>query len=256
MPSSDWWIVFKTKKEGSGVADTTKDLGELKNGLAGAVEGFTGMSLSSLTVAGALAGVGVEMKKAVDFTLDYASQVRDLSRVSGASAEDTSKLIKVSDDLKVEYSTLEAAAKKLAKEGIALTTDELAKASDKYLSYSDAGARAEYATKTFGKAGLEMTKILEQGGDAIHKMADEQSGNLIMTQESLDKARDYEKAQNELNDTLDGFKVVVGNAVIPILTKLVTGINEAITYGDRMAQSGSVHRPCAPRLITRLSGML
>ncbi len=234
MPNQDWWIVFKTKKEGNGEKELSNNLKDVKQGLVGAIEGFTGLSMGSLTLAGAIAGVGAVMKESVDFTLKYAEQVRDLSRVTGASAEETSRLVQVADDLKVDYGTLTQAAKALAKDGIALTTEALANASDEYLAFGTAGERAQFATEKFGKAGLELTKILEQGGDAIRGMAAEQNGSLILTDDVLKKTRDYEKAQDSLSDTLDGFKVVVGTAVIPLLAGIVSGMTDAITATDQL----------------------
>ena len=139
-----------------------------------------------------MAAFGQGIKAVADFlinatkeTIAYATQVRDLGRISGATAEDTSRLIQVADDLKVEYGVLEQAAKKLAQEGIALTAEELAKASDEYLSIVDAGGRAEYAVEKFGRAGLEMTKILEMGGEALRQLAKDQKDSMILTQEQV-----------------------------------------------------------------------
>ena len=163
-------------------------------------KGFLGLNLSltdlksGLDMASrALQYVGQVYDVVVDSTVKYAEQVRDLSRISGASAEETSRLIQTADDLKVEYGVLQQAAKALAQDGIALTTEELARASDEYLAIEDSGARAEYAVKKFGRAGLELTKVLETGGEALRDMAAGQSKNLILSEKQLEQARDLEK---------------------------------------------------------------
>ena len=109
-------IIIRTMKQGDAKA-TKQDLSELKDGFAGLVEGMTGLNLTSLGTAGALAGIGAGLKKAVDSGLEYAEQVRDLSRISGAGAEATSRLIQTADDLAVSYSTLEQAAKSRRRTG-------------------------------------------------------------------------------------------------------------------------------------------
>jgi hypothetical protein len=160
--------------------------------------------------------------------------VRDLGRISGTTAEESSKLIQVSDDLKIGYDTLTQAAKTLAKDGIALTTEELARSADEYMRITDAGERAQYATEKFGKAGLEMTKILEQGGAAIRQMAAEQSGNLILTEQQVTKAREFEQAQDSLNDTLEGFKVAIGSAILPGITAFLKGLDDLINREQKL----------------------
>ncbi len=171
-------------------------------------------------------------------TVKYAEQVRDLNRISGTGAEQTSRLIQTADDLKIEYQTLEQAARSLAQKGIALTTEELAKSSDEYLALTDAGERAEYAVKKFGRAGLELTKVLETGGDAIRKMAASQNESLILTDAQVEKAREFEKAQDALNDTLMGFKIAIGNAILPSITSFLRGIEALLTAEEKLKDKG------------------
>ncbi len=236
MPNQDWWIVFKTKKEGNAPKELSNDLKEVKAGVVGAIEGFTGLSMSSLGLAGMITGVGVALKESIDFTVKYAEQVGDLSRITGASADESSRLIQVADDLKIDYGTLTQAAKTLAKDGIALTTEELAKASDQYLAFGTAGERAKYATDKFGKSGLELTKILEQGGDAIRAMVAEQNGSLILTDAQVKSARELEKAQDGLTDAFDGLKVALASGVIPTLTSLLKVLTGVFETTEQMAE--------------------
>jgi DNA-binding MarR family transcriptional regulator len=169
----------------------------------------------------AAAMMGEAYKALIGDLLAYSDQVRDLSRVTGASTEESSRLIQVADDLQVEYGSLTQAAKSLAQDGIALTTEELAKASDEYLAITDAGGRAEYAVKKFGRAGLELTKILEQGGDALREMAAGQAENLVLTEAQTKAARELEIAQDGLEDSIQGVKYALANALIPVLNAAI-----------------------------------
>lgn len=235
MPQSILELIFKTSKSGTGGKAAAAELKELKSGVGELSSGLLGVNLASVGVIGVITAVGAEMNVATKETVAYASEVRDLSRISGASVEETSRLIQTADDLKVEYSTLEQAAKALAKNGIALTTEELAKASDEYLAIEDAGGRAEYATTKFGKAGLELTKVLEVGGDALKQMAAEQSSSLILSQKQVDAARKLEIAQDALDDSFQGIKYTVGNAVIPVITDFLTLVTDTIFMSDKLS---------------------
>jgi len=185
-----------------------------------------GMSLTDLNSGFEIAKKAVGMmgeayNVLVGDLLAYSDQVRDLSRVTGASTEESSRLIQVADDLQVEYGTLTAAAKALAKDGIALTTEELAKSSDEYLKITDAGARSEYAIKKFGRAGLELTKILEQGGDTLRNMAAAQDKNLVLTEAQTQAARDLQIAQDGLEDSIQGVKYALANFLIPVMNAAI-----------------------------------
>ena len=226
-------LILRTTNQGD-LTKTNEQLSQFKNGIGGAIQELTGFNLTSIGVAGAITGIAAGLKKATEETLKYAEQVRDLSRISGASAEETSRLIQTADDLKVEYSTLEQAAKALAKEGIALTTEELAKSADEYANLTSAGERAEYATKKFGRAGLELTKILEVGGDALREMAGAQNSNLIMTEAQAKKARELEIAMDTLEDTIQGVKYAIGNELIPVLADAASAFSKLITWADEL----------------------
>jgi len=188
----------------------------------------------------------------VAVTVKYAEQVRDLGRISGATAEETSRLIQTADDLKVEYGTLQAAAKALAKDGIALTTEELAKSSDEYLAITDAGERAEYATKKFGRAGLELTKVLETGGDALRQMAKEQGANLILSEKQVQAARELEKAEDALQDSITGLKYVIGNGLIPEITKLIQFTTDYVFWVDKTKQAVIEETDTYPEYLARM----
>lgn len=237
--------------DGVGAAgdEAARGAGAAGDGAEQASDSFkiAGLSLtdlkSGLDMAGqALQKVGQAYDATVGAVLAYSDQVRDLARISGASTEETSRLIQASDDLQVEYSTLEQAAKALAKDGIALTTEELAKASDEYLAIEDAGERAEYATTRFGRAGLELTKVLETGGAALREMAAATDENLVMTEEQVKAARDLEVQLDNLEDSVMGVKLAVGNALIPAL---VDAIEKMMAFGGAIKKTLTVNEDIA-----------
>ncbi len=206
-----------------------------------------GLSVTDLNSALEIAGKAVEVLKqvyeeTVGAVLAYSDQVRDLGRISGATAEETSRLIQTSDDLQVSYETLQAAAKALAKDGIALTTEELAKASDEYLAIEGAGARAEFATTKFGRAGLELTKILETGGAALREMAAATDENLVMTEAQVKAARDLEIQMDNLEDSVAGVKLAIGNALVPAI---VDAISKMMRFSEETKKMFSINEDIA-----------
>jgi hypothetical protein len=217
-----------------------------------------GLSLTDLKsgldmAANALQEIGKAYEATIGRTIEYAEQVRDLGRISGASATDTSRLIQTADDLKVSYETLQQAAKALAKDGIALTTEELAKASDEYLAITDAGARAEFATSKFGRAGLELTKVLETGGDALRKMAKEQASSLILTQKQIDQAREIEKAQDDWEDSVAGLTYQFSTGLLPVIGDIIKATTQYVFWAQKTKDAVMDEASTYPQYIQRLN---
>lgn len=165
------------------------------------------------------------IEDSINSTVAYAAETRDLGRAIGASAEEASALIQVADDVKVSTGTLEAAFKAAIKNGIRPSIDSLAALSDQYLSIQDPVARSQFAMEKFGRAGLDMGKLLEQGSDAIRASAREAKNlGLVLSETDVKAARQLEVNLDNLNDKVDAFKTKVGNALIPVLNSLADGL--------------------------------
>jgi hypothetical protein len=191
------------------------------------------LSLTDLKSGFDLAGRGIQMMEqaysaTIAKTQEYEDQVRDLSRVSGASAEDTSRLIQTADDLFVSYDSLTSITKKFREQGLTLTTEELAKAADKYVALQTQEEKNTYAESVLGKTWQENTKLLEVGGAALRKMAASQDDNLVLTQKQIDQGLELKKAQDALADSVSGVTYAVSIELIPQLTGLVNITNKLI----------------------------
>lgn len=174
---------------------------------------------------GALAGVGYTLNKVYESTtkvfLQYATQVRDLSRLTGASAADSSRLIQVADDLTISYESLQKSLWFASKNGFDVNIESLAQLADQYNATSSASGRAALLAKNFGKSGAEMGKLMEQGGDGVLKMSAAIESGLILYEASLKKARELEIAQDSLNDKWMAAKIIIGEQLVPPLTTLI-----------------------------------
>jgi hypothetical protein len=106
-------------------------------------------------------------------------------------------------------------------------------------------------TDIFGRNWAELTPILENGGDALREQADAISDNLVLTEENVKAAREFEIASDNLGDAVMGLKVSVGNALVPALTDLANGINEVITTEQALDEAMQ-----ASNLTAREKGMI
>lgn len=216
-----------------------KSIDQTKAGFASAKSGLGGLSNEIALGIGKfevysqiIQKVGQTLADVVNDTIAYADEVRRLGEITGLSAEESSRLIQVSDDLKISTEDLTKAQKKLTSEGLSLSIETLAQLSDQYRAIQDPAEKAAFLTDKFGKAGYKFAEAMQKGGSALKEMNDSISDNLVLTQDSVDAAREYEKSIDDLQDTFMGLKVTVGNAVIPVLDDLVGGMNDFIKIQD------------------------
>ena len=212
----------------------------------------TRMSLSDVRAGLQLAqqayqAVSAAVSATVTPTLELANQQRDLARSSGATAEESGVLIQAADDLGVSYETLTSASKKANAEGFSLNISTIKQLQGQYKALPDPVSRAQFAAEKFGKAaGPEMQKLLDASTEQLDALAESalESG-LVLSNEAVAGARDFEVAQDSLNDAVEAGKVIIGQELIPVLTDLtelattylVPGIQKAVETWDAAKQS-------------------
>ena len=169
------------------------------------------------------AGIERTTREVIELGQTYAQQVEDMARLSGATVEDASRIIQVADDMRLSYEDVSTALKMYAKTqedagGVAkMSIDELANLSDQYLKLGPGVQRANFLLENFGRAGLSMGKLMEQGGEKIRDMAGAVDDSLIMTQEGIDQAEEYRRAMDDWNDAIMGVKLQFAQALTPTL---------------------------------------
>jgi hypothetical protein len=264
---------LKTALDQAGLKSGFKDAratatGELKY-MAKSIATDLGISSTSLasfaSAAGAAAGgVGIAVGLAVAAagvakaaytqlivpTVDYALAVGDLSTKIGVNAEQSSTLIQVMDDLRIENTTMLTAFRFMNANGIQPTIENLAKLSDRYNAITDPVAKAQFAAKMFGaRAGPEMQKLLAIGGNALKQYAlDAKATGLVINDMAVQGANDFYAMKDAYDDTLGGLKVQLGLVGMPIATgffgALSAGIQQVI-YNFNNVDPGSVVRAIA-----------
>ncbi len=224
-------IVIRTLKQGGADKEVVAGLASVKNALSQA-----GM------VAGAFVAAYYTVDKVLDATVgtfvNYAAQVRELSRLTGTSAEDTSRLIQMADDLTISYESLQKALWAASKNGFDVNVESLAKMADEYVALGSASEKAEYLAKRFGKSGAEMGKLLEMGSAGVQAANAAIEENMILTEEAVAKAREYEIAVDNLSDAWQGYKVAMGQAISEPLTNFLKGSTTYVKlYNDGLEKA-------------------
>jgi hypothetical protein len=156
--------------------------------------------------------------------IEYADRVRQISTLSGESAESTSRFIQVLDDYKISAADALTATKALTKEGHTPSIETLAQLSDQYLALSSEQERNEFVLKNLGKGGLQWVEVLNKGSDAIREQGDAVADNLILNQKMLDDARRAEVAMDNWADAVEEVKTVFAVHLLPVLTDSADGI--------------------------------
>jgi uncharacterized protein (DUF849 family) len=218
--------IIKIVKQGGGDRDTIAALTSVKKAIADA---------------GVILGVAAAAAFALDRVLDatagefvkYATQIEDISRVTGLSVEDTSRLVQVMDDLFVSQDALTKGMEYAIRQGIKPSVEWLKQMADEVAAMPAGADRTKRSIQLFGRAaGPEMEKLLEQGSAGIDQYMASVEAGLVLTDDSIRKAHDYKVAVDALNDAWMAFKMGGGQVAIDFLTtgiKLLTVIEEGVT---------------------------
>lgn len=223
MANSTLQVTYRTKKTGTGTQDLTKEMGQAKMGLADMKAG--------LDMAGqAFGAVKAAVQSVIDPTVEYAGQIRELQRTIGSTAEESSKLIQAADDVGISAGTLQSALEAAIKRGVKPTIAGIADLADEYLSIQDPIARTKFLMDNFGKSGADLAPLMLQGADGIRAAGEEAERlGLVMSQDGVDAAREYEIAMDDFNDSVLAVKLAIAQGLLP-------AVSDAITQGAQYVQ--------------------
>lgn len=149
--------------------------------------------------------------------IEYGQQVRDITQLSGVSAEAASRVYQVADDLEIEYGQLATAMEQAAKKGFVPTIENLATLSDKYVALSTQQEKNKLVFDTLGRSGMELVNMLELGGDKLLELNGAVDENLILSGLSLEQLKELVKSQDDWNDAIDIQKLKIGAELRPVL---------------------------------------
>ena len=210
-----------------------------------AIEGVRGAILSlnqGIQLAQAVyGGMQQVVEQTVGVYVEQADAVRTLDQINMQSAQSNSRLIETLDDYKLSADDAITAQRKLATQGQDLTIPTLAALSEEYLKLNTGAERQAFLTANFGRASAGWAEVMSQGSKAIRDRAAAVSEGLILDQQAIDKARDYQYAVDDLGDSFKALKIEVGQAVAGPLTDFLKWTSKGIEYNnlyDRAQKAG------------------
>ena len=171
--------------------------------------------------------------------LKYAA---DLANVSGdAFSNSMQKLTKNIGEAKTGSGTLASFLKKvnpelLAQVKAAGSSEEAMKLlSDEIAGLGNAQDRAALATAAFGKSGMELLPMLENGSKDISKLqAEARKYGFVMSDEAAKASEEFLDSQTRLGYAVKGLIVQIGGPLIKPLTEAITAFTEWASEGDNL----------------------
>ncbi len=182
----------------------------------------------------AVKGAGKFVKDSLNDYTAYVEEVDRIATFTGMASDETSRLLQVGDDLRIETKTIEMAMKSMADKGTVPSIQGLMQLSDRYLALETKLERSRFLTDNFSKSGVEMARVMELGGDALKNMTNDVSEYMIITGKSKEEAEAFLLSQDALKDQWAGLGYQMSTALIPVLTDaldLVTKSNDATAEG-------------------------
>lgn len=221
--------------------------------VAAALRGLT----SPLAIAGEVIGLTVAAaKSSIDAYTTLGDAVENYSRVTGASAETSSRMVETFQALGVNVDeantrmgmftkNVDLHADKLKADGLVVATtaqgnvnmsETLYNLADAYNATTDPTKRAVLLSDAFGKSGASMIPILEKGSAALRAYA--ASAGLVFTADDLARLKQYKLDQAELSQNTEEFKASIGQGLVPALDNQVRGFNRITEAQNLMAAAG------------------
>jgi len=242
-------ILLKLKDEAS---QGLKNAGDATGGLSSKM-----LALGAALATAAAGYVSFQsIKGAIESTQQLGDSITEMTRLTGLSAEKSSDYIYAAkmmglsaDDLGRNFGILE---KRLTgvldgTEGLAASTgpvapiladmginaldaagnirpmaDLIPEIADAFAGMTDPVQRAGRANELFGRSGVDMLPFLTLGSKGLEEMsAEARKLGLELSAGNVAKIHEYTLAQRKFGEALGGVKLVIGLAVLPILTRFM-----------------------------------
>lgn len=225
----------------------------LAGGLGKVTDGLASMGpAGGIAAAGVAAGIGAVTKfvgGAVAKWQELAQEVRTFQRVSGASADTSSRLVSVMDDLGISADAGSAAVSKLSRNvdspklaefgvEVAKTRDgtvdlagTLVNLATRYAELEDPTQRAELRIAALGKGGDALIPLLERGGQLKELMQEVARGELF-SEDDLRKAEEFRLSIDRLGDATENIQRNAGRSIVPWATDAANGIAVVVEKVD------------------------
>jgi hypothetical protein len=207
---------------------------------ARSLESMGSQGVSSMTMLGgaAVAGAGIVaavLGESIKKYTELADEVENYKRVTGSSAEESSRMVEAFKALGVSSETATGAMFKLSKAvdqhpaklvalGIEVAHEkngnvDLAKTlentADAYNATGDASKKNAILLLAFGKTGKDMIPVLEQGSAALRQL--EQAAGLVFSDADLERVKQMEIQNRQVKQSFDAMIAGLGQNFIPVM---------------------------------------
>jgi hypothetical protein len=213
--------------------NTAKEFGTSTYSMTTGLKDFA--MFSGIAVAGVYAG-----KKVYDATIktfaNYGKQVKDMTRLTGMNADESSRLIQVADDLLISHESLEKGMINAARNGYEPNITSLMELSEKYIKLQPGLERDQFLLEVFGKTGMDMAVLLEGGASGIKTAWGNVDESLIISDEASQSAEDYLKLVDGISDKGKGIMIKIGMELLPGASKI---LDQVAWLMDQGAEHGS-----------------
>ena len=206
-----------------------------------------------IAIGAAVTAIGVGVAKAIgevdklnDMSVKFGIDLKDLQELKFIAAQtgtDVDTLGKgVQRMAKVMSAELGGASTAFDKLGLSVkgvdgnlksTTDILPEIANKFAAMQDPMQKAALAQELFGKSGVDLIPMLEQGGAGLAQLKDRaQELGLVLSDEVVGAIASFDDKLQELNAVSDAFFGKLAGEVAPILEELISDFIEWATQGD------------------------
>tara|TARA_Y100000310_G_scaffold345852_1_gene471415 strand:+ start:16998 stop:18602 length:1605 start_codon:yes stop_codon:yes gene_type:complete len=206
-------------------------------GMTAAGAGILAAGLMSVKTFAEMGDEVQKMALKTGFSTERLSELRFAAEQSGASIESIDKAVKrMSKSLIDADRGLETYQRSF--DALGLSTEEVLKLSPEeqfntismaLAEVEDQALKSALAQEIFGRAGTELLPLLAQGADGIAELAAEAKElGIVFDQEAANSAAKLTDDMNSMQRSMDGVKVNIAQALIPVLIPLIKKITSVI----------------------------
>lgn len=209
----------------------TSDTGKSKTALDQFKGGLKDLNVGGLAVVATLGLVAKKTQEAVKEWMDATLAVGDFADKTGTSVEEASALLEIAGDLGVGAGTLEAAFKKMSKEGFDPSIEGLIAVRAQLDATSGPSERLELSLKLLGKSGADLLPIFAQlSNTELRKYAEGMAAGTVKTEDEVVQSRLLRDNLDQLGDTMRGLANQAIGPMVKALNEEIASEKEANTW--------------------------
>ena len=240
---------FQEKLNKQGLAGPTwkefqKDQQKSTDAVSNTENALASLSAKIFTVAAAYKAVRWVAQATKEY-VNYSREILRVERLTGATSEESSKLIQIADRLGIETGALTTAMQQAIKRGYDPSIDGIKQMSAEYNKLGDSMSRTLYIQKHFGMRGEKaesIARLMELGPAGIEAAAAGIKQQLIFDTADMFQARQTEIMLEDLSDAYDIAKFAAGGALGSTFAQLFardeTKISKLLEYAKELNRLG------------------